>query len=291
MNSPDSPHAIAPCTHNGDSTRPSRPRVLSIAGTDPTGGAGIQADLKSFLAAGAFGMSVVTALVAQNAQGVRSIHTPPTDFLIEQLNAVFDDVDVDAVKVGMLGDIATIREVRGFLEAHPVGHLVVDPVTIASSGDRLLTAEAEEELRDFTHLADVITPNVPELALLTKTQVASSEEEAVAVARDYAALTQAVVIVKMGHLDGPEAGNVAVYPDGRTHRVSSQRIETKNTHGTGCSLSSALTARLAQPEPLDEALEWATSWLHRAIAAADDLQVGHGHGPVDHGIGLVHREV
>lgn len=279
MSSPNSPHSPRP-------SRPSRPRVLSIAGTDPTGGAGAQADLKSIMAAGGYGMSVITALVAQNTQGVRSIHTPPQDFLRDQLDCVFSDVHVDATKIGMLGDATTIRTVRTFLEQHPVPVLVIDPVTIASSGDRLLEPEAEDELRAFAHLATVLTPNIPELALMTETPEATSVEEAVGVAKKWAKETNATVIVKMGHLTGPEAGNIAVWPDGRTHAVSSPRIETKNTHGTGCSLSSALATRLGAGESIDEALEWTTRWLNAAIRAADDLQVGEGHGPVDHGVWL-----
>ena len=279
MSSPNSPHSPRP-------SRPSRPRVLSIAGTDPTGGAGAQADLKSIMAAGGYGMSVITALVAQNTQGVRSIHTPPQDFLRDQLDCVFSDVHVDATKIGMLGDATTIRTVRTFLEQHPVPVLVIDPVTIASSGDRLLEPEAEDELRAFAHLATVLTPNIPELALMTKTLEATSVEEAVGVAKKWAEETNATVIVKMGHLTGPEAGNVAVMPDGRTHAVQAERVETKNTHGTGCSLSSALATRLGAGEAIDEALKWTTRWLNAAIRAADDLQVGEGHGPVDHGVWL-----
>ena len=147
---------------------PLRPRVLSIAGTDPTGGAGAQADLKSIMAAGGYGMSVITALVAQNTQGVREIHTPPLDFLRAQLDSVFDDVTVDAVKIGMLGDTETIQTIRDYLQNHQVT-TVLDPVAVASSGDRLLTADAEDALRDFAAASSVVTPNLPELSLLTKT--------------------------------------------------------------------------------------------------------------------------
>ena len=144
------------------------PRVLSIAGTDPTGGAGIQADLKSIAAAGGYGMCVTTALVAQNTQGVREIHTPPQSFLRAQLDAVFDDVEVDAVKIGMLGDVETTRTVADYLAAHPVPVVVVDPVMVATSGDRLLSADAEEALRQLVRdHATVVTPNLPELAVLT----------------------------------------------------------------------------------------------------------------------------
>ena len=267
------------------SPSPLRPRVLSIAGTDPTGGAGIQADLKSIAAAGGYGMSVITALVAQNTQGVRNIHTPPLDFLRAQLDSVFDDVTVDAVKIGMLGDIDTIQAVRDYLQSHQVT-TVLDPVAVASSGDRLLTADAEDALRDFAAASSVVTPNLPELALLTKTKIASSEQEAVDIARTWAKETDTTVIVKLGHLAGPEAGNIAVAPSGETHKVSSPRVETKNTHGTGCSLSSALATRLGAGDSLEDALDWSTKWLNEAIANADRLLVGKGHGPVDHSVRL-----
>lgn len=270
---------------NINPSQPLRPRVLSIAGTDPTGGAGAQADLKSIMAAGGYGMSVITALVAQNTQGVREIHTPPLDFLRAQLDSVFDDVTVDAVKIGMLGDTQTIQTVRDYLQNHQVT-TVLDPVAVASSGDRLLTADAEDALRDFAAASSVVTPNLPELALLTKTDIASSEQDAVDIAAKWALETDTTVIVKLGHLAGPEAGNIAVAPNGQTHKVSSPRVETKNTHGTGCSLSSALATRLGAGDSLEDALEWSTKWLNEAIANADKLLVGQGHGPVDHSVRL-----
>lgn len=264
---------------------PLRPRVLSIAGTDPTGGAGAQADLKSIMAAGGYGMSIITALVAQNTQGVREIHTPPLDFLRAQLNSVFDDVTVDAVKIGMLGDTETIQTIRDYLQNHQVT-TVLDPVAVASSGDRLLTTDAEDALRDFAAASSVVTPNLPELSLLTKTELATSEQEAVEVAAKWAQETATTVIVKLGHLAGPEAGNIAVSPAGKTLKVSSPRVETKNTHGTGCSLSSALATRLGAGDSLEDALDWSTKWLNEAIANADRLLVGKGHGPVDHSVRL-----
>lgn len=280
-NSPD----INPSNPNPSNPSPLRPRVLSIAGTDPTGGAGAQADLKSIMAAGGYGMSVITALVAQNTQGVREIHTPPLDFLRAQLDSVFDDVTVDAVKIGMLGDTEAIQTIRDYLQKHQVT-TVLDPVAVASSGDRLLTADAEDALRDFAAASSVVTPNLPELALLTKTDLATSEQEAVDIAAKWAQETDTTVIVKLGHLAGPEAGNIAVSPAGKTHKVSSPRVETKNTHGTGCSLSSALATRLGAGDSLEDALDWSTKWLNEAIANADRLLVGKGHGPVDHSVRL-----
>lgn len=280
------------------------PRVLSIAGTDPSGGAGIQADLKSIAASGGYGMCVTTSLVAQNTCGVREVFTPPLEFLTAQLAAVFDDVTVDAVKIGMLGDADTIRTVRTWLSEHPVPVVVLDPVMIASSGNRLLQAEAEQALRDLVPLVDVITPNIPELAVLCEKEPAQTFDEAHEQAANLAAATGTTVIVKGGHLCGQDAGNTAVFPDGTCAHVRTPRLDSRNTHGTGCSLSSSLATRLgvellqhaeaAEPaadqkntltsDDTHRALQWSTRWLHESIAAGAGLQVGsgEGHGPVDH---------
>lgn len=279
------------------------PRVLSIAGTDPSGGAGIQADLKSIAASGGYGMCVTTSLVAQNTCGVREVFTPPLGFLTAQLAAVFDDVTVDAVKIGMLGDADTIRTVRTWLSEHPVPVVVLDPVMIASSGDRLLQAEAEQALRDLVPLVNVITPNIPELAVLCEKEPAQTFDEAHEQAANLAAATGTTVIVKGGHLCGQDAGNTAVFPDGTCAHVRTPRLDSRNTHGTGCSLSSSLATRLGvellqhaevaehtaeqsvlTSEDTHRALQWSTRWLHESIAAGAGLQVGsgEGHGPVDH---------
>ena len=280
------------------------PRVLSIAGTDPSGGAGIQADLKSIAASGGYGMCVTTSLVAQNTCGVREVFTPPLEFLTAQLAAVFDDVTVDAVKIGMLGDADTIRTVRTWLSEHPVPVVVLDPVMIASSGDRLLQAEAEQALRDLVPLVNVITPNIPELAVLCQKEPAQTFDEAHEQAANLAAATGTTVIVKGGHLCGQDAGNTAVFLDGTCAHVRTPRLDSRNTHGTGCSLSSSLATRLGvellqhteaaessegeknalTSEDTHRALQWSTRWLHESIAAGAGLQVGsgEGHGPVDH---------
>ena len=279
------------------------PRVLSIAGTDPSGGAGIQADLKSIAASGGYGMCVTTSLVAQNTCGVREVFTPPLEFLTAQLAAVFDDVTVDAVKIGMLGDADTIRTVRTWLSEHPVPVVVLDPVMIASSGDRLLQAEAEQALRDLVPLVNVIPPNIPELAVLCEKEPAQTFDEAHEQAANLAAATGTTVIVKGGHLCGQDAGNTAVFPDGTCAHVRTPRLDSRNTHGTGCSLSSSLATRLGvellqhaevaehtaeqsvlTSEDTHRALQWSTRWLHESIAAGAGLQVGsgEGHGPVDH---------
>ena len=264
-------------------TGKSVPRVLSIAGTDPSGGAGTAADMKSITAAGGYGMTVVTSLVAQNTTGVRSIHVPPVEFLRDQLAAVADDVHLDAVKTGMLADVTIIETVHSWLAEHRPATLVVDPVMVATSGDRLLAPEAEQAMCEYCATADVVTPNIPELAVLVGTEPATDVTEAIAQATDWAQRTQTAVIVKTGHLDGASAANIWVAADGHTITVPSTRIDTTNTHGTGCSLSSALATRLGAGDAPGKALAWTTAWLHEAIAHGADLQVGTGHGPVDHG--------
>lgn len=261
---------------------PSCPRVLSIAGTDPSGGAGLQADLKSITAAGGYGMAVVTSLVAQNTTGVRSIHTPPLSFLEEQLSTVFEDVEVDALKIGMLGSAETARLISRWLQEQPHGPVVLDPVMIATSGDRLLDVDAEAAIRALATAVDVVTPNLPELAVLVDQPEAADLTSAIEQARGFAAETNTIVIVKGGHLRGPAADNAVVRPDGSVHHVHNPRVETSNTHGTGCSLSSALATRIASGESVEKALGWSTVWLNESLRAADALQVGAGNGPVDH---------
>ncbi|NUL44589.1 bifunctional hydroxymethylpyrimidine kinase/phosphomethylpyrimidine kinase [Cellulosimicrobium funkei] len=258
------------------------PRVLSIAGTDPTGGAGTAADLKSITAAGGYGMSVVTTLVAQNTHGVRDLHVPPTAFLNQQLKAVSDDVTLDAVKTGMLGTTDIIATVDAWLDQNPPRILVVDPVMIATSGDRLLQPEAEQAMLAFCRRATVVTPNIDELAVLTGQPRATSEDDALDQATRWSAETGVAVIVKTGHLDGNRVTNTWVGPDGTRIPVPSTRVDTTSTHGTGCSLSSALATRLGCGDTPETALTWATGWLHEAILHGAALQVGSGHGPVDH---------
>ena len=262
-------------------TRPV-PNVLSIAGTDPTGGAGVQADLKSISACGGYGMSAITALVAQNTMGVREVHYPPTAFLRAQLDAVSDDVAIDAVKIGMLGTVEVIEVVREWLERVRPGVVVLDPVMIATSGDRLLDARAEAAIRDLAKLADVLTPNVPELAVLAVERPASGWEQTLAQARAVASATGALVLAKGGHLDDAVVSDALVGPDGVLTQVDHPRVDTRNTHGTGCSLSSALATRYAVTGDWPRALAEATDWLAAAIADADRLDVGQGHGPVHH---------
>ena len=269
--------------------RPVAPRVLSIAGTDPTGGAGIQADLKSIAANGGYGMAVVTALVAQNTTGVRSIFAPPVEFLAEQLEAVSDDVTIDAVKIGMLFDTGIIATVTDWLNANRPPVVVLDPVMVAASGDRLLTEQAEAALRELLRVADLVTPNVPELAALVGAEPATTTDEALRQARALAAASDVRVLMKGGHLDGDTAVDALVSPDGSATWFEAARIDTPHTHGTGCSLSSAIATLRVRTGDWAEAVRQAKAWLTESIAGAELLEVGRGHGPVSHFAGLWHR--
>ncbi|MDZ8172254.1 bifunctional hydroxymethylpyrimidine kinase/phosphomethylpyrimidine kinase [Microbacterium xanthum] len=258
------------------------PRVLSIAGSDPSGGAGIQADLKSIAANGGYGMAAITALTAQNTRGVTGVHVPPPGFLRAQLDAIADDIVIDAVKIGMLGTVAVIDEVAAWLGEHPVPIVVLDPVMIATSGDRLLDADAEDALRRMLPRADAVTPNIPELAVLAGEERAGDWAGALAQAQRVAARDGVVVIVKGGHLQADEAPDAVVTADGVLVDVAGERIATSSTHGTGCSLSSALATRFAATGDWGVALRESKRWLQEAIGAGAALAVGQGHGPVDH---------
>ena len=268
----------APAPHRGQAI----PRVLSIAGTDPTGGAGIQADLKSIAALGGYGMAVVTALVAQNTRGVREVHVPPTAFLTAQLDAVSDDVEIDAVKLGMLQSAEIIDTVREWLGRVRPPVVVLDPVMVATSGDRLLDPTAEEALRALASEVDLITPNLAELAVLVRRPRATSWGQALADARVLARATGTAVLLKGGHLDGADCPDAIVGPDGTAHEVAGARVQTRNTHGTGCSLSSAMATLRAGGAAWPDALVRAKAWLSGALAHADALGVGEGNGPIDH---------
>lgn len=267
-------------------TRRAIPRVLSIAGTDPTGGAGVQADLKSIAANGGYGMAVVTALVAQNTRGVRSVHTPPVAFLREQLRAVSDDVAIDAVKIGMLADAGVIGEVRRWLDECRPPLVVLDPVMIATSGDKLLDPSAEQALRDLILQVDLVTPNIAELAVLLAEPAAKSWAEAIEQGKRLSDQTGVTVLVKGGHFDGAESPDALVNTHGlltpSVIHVSSPRVSTKNTHGTGCSLSAAMATVQAKTGDWQQTLLEVKTWLHDALVHADDLEIGEGNGPIHH---------
>ncbi|WP_369069171.1 bifunctional hydroxymethylpyrimidine kinase/phosphomethylpyrimidine kinase [Kineococcus terrestris] len=264
--------------------------ALSVAGSDPSGGAGVQADLKTFGALGAYGTAVLTALTAQSTRGVAGVHPVPADFVRRQLDVLLDDVAVHAVKVGMLGSADVVRAVAGVLGERGAGPLVLDPVMVATSGDRLLDADAVDALRtDLLPLAALVTPNVPEAAVLLDAPPARTVQECVDQAEELHRRCGAVVLLKGGHLDGGDSVDVLAGA-GRTALVGRPRLDTTATHGTGCTLSSALAALAARapapPEPTTAGwlplVEEARDYLQGALAAGAGLGVGSGHGPVDH---------
>ncbi|MDV4158646.1 MULTISPECIES: bifunctional hydroxymethylpyrimidine kinase/phosphomethylpyrimidine kinase [Rhizobium] len=256
--------------------------VLSIAGSDPSGGAGIQADLKAFSARGVYGMAVLTALTAQNTQGVSGVHLVPPQFVADQINTVFADVRVDAVKIGMIANAGIADAVAGALTDHRDIPIVIDPVMIAKGGAALLAPEAVDVLtRRLLPLATLLTPNLPEAAALLHQPVATNRAEMAAQAERLRALGPAAVLVKGGHLDSDESPDVLATAAG-LHWFEARRVPTKNTHGTGCTLSSALAAALAKGASAREAVAIAKDYLAGAVAAAGSLTVGSGHGPVQH---------
>ncbi|MBY3468478.1 bifunctional hydroxymethylpyrimidine kinase/phosphomethylpyrimidine kinase [Rhizobium laguerreae] len=256
--------------------------VLSIAGSDPSGGAGIQADLKAFSARGVYGMAVLTALTAQNTQGVSGVHLVPPQFVADQINAVFADVRVDAVKIGMIANAGIADAVASALTDHLDIPIVIDPVMIAKGGAALLAPEAVDVLtRRLLPLATLLTPNLPEAAALLHQPVAANRAEMAEQAERLRALGPAAVLVKGGHLDSDESPDVLATAAG-LHWFEARRVPTKNTHGTGCTLSSALAAELAKGASAREAVAVAKDYLASAVATAGSLTVGSGHGPVQH---------
>lgn len=258
------------------------PVALTIAGSDPSGGAGIQADLKTFSALGVFGTSVITALTAQNTQGVTGVHVVPTPFVIAQLEALVTDIRLDAVKIGMLANAEVAEAVGTFLRHHPQQIVVLDPVMVATSGDRLLEEDAVQAVCALLPLSSVVTPNLAEAGLLLGVRPARDLAEMRSQALSLCALGAHRVLLKGGHL--AETGDaVDVFADAEgIVELRAPRIATTNTHGTGCTLSSALAALRPQREGWVETAKDAKSWLTGAIAAADDLEIGGGHGPVQH---------
>ncbi|MBI3704754.1 MAG: bifunctional hydroxymethylpyrimidine kinase/phosphomethylpyrimidine kinase [Rhizobiales bacterium] len=258
------------------------PIAVTIAGSDSSGGAGIQADLKTFAALGVYGASVITALTAQNTQGVTAIHDVPADFIAAQIDAVFSDLDVGAVKLGMLSQVAAIEAVAAGLVRHRAKNIVLDPVMVATSGDRLLANDAIDALRrELIPRALIVTPNLPEAAALTGANLARNEREMEIQAREILTLGARNVLIKGGHGEGEEAVDLLI-GQSEVVRLSAKRIATKNTHGTGCTLSSAIAAGLAKGRDLVSAVQEAKAYVTAAIAAAGTLQVGHGHGPLHH---------
>lgn len=258
------------------------PIALTIAGSDSSGGAGIQADLKTFAACGVYGASVISALTAQNTQGVTAIHQVPADFITAQMDAVFSDLDVRAVKVGMVSQRAAIEAIVAGLDRWTKGNVVVDPVMVATSGDRLLAPDAVDAVRTMLiPRAMLITPNLPEAAALLDAPLANRADDIIEQGRRLLALGCGAALLKGGHGEGAESTDYLIGHDGVV-TLAAPRIATRNTHGTGCSLSSAIAAGLAKGETLEASVREAKAYITAAIAAADRLNVGHGHGPVHH---------
>lgn len=287
MTIPHPAHSAAPA--------PVRPahylRVLSIAGSDSGGGAGIQADLKTFSALGCFGMTAIAAITAQNTCGVRAIHAVPADMLKAQIDAVVQDIGVDAVKIGMLATPETVRVVADAIREYQLPHVVLDPVMVATSGDRLIAPETADALKsELFPLVELITPNLDEGGWLLGRGIdgLNALEDA---ARELLALGAPAVLLKGGHLPGDWVVDQLVDRSGLSQRFESTRIVTHNGHGTGCTLSSAIAAELASGLPLPEAVARARSYILGAISAGAHVRTGAGHGPLNHGYAPVAQKI
>ena len=258
------------------------PRVLAIAGSDSGGGAGIQADLKTIAALGCFGMTAITALTAQNTTGVRAIHAVPLQMLADQIDAVVEDIGVHAVKIGMLHSADTARAVADAIDRHHLPHVVLDPVMIATSGAVLIDQEAIAVLvSQLFPRAELVTPNLDEAALLVGKPL-RSEADMEAAARHLIALGAKAVLIKGGHLTGDTVSDLLLTYDGELRWMRSPRIPTANTHGTGCTLSSAIASQLALGAPLPQAVQVAREYVRGALAAGAAVRTGAGSGPLNH---------
>lgn len=263
------------------------PNVLSIAGSDSGGGAGIQADIKTISANGVYASSVITAVTAQNTQGVKAIHDVPLDNIAEQIDAVLMDIKCNAIKIGMLSRPEVIHLVAEKIQQYDISSVILDPVMVATSGDQLLHSESVEVMKSvLMPLVQVVTPNLHEAAILTGLPVAKTREDMLKTAQAFVGLGVSSVLLKGGHLQGDvsEDALIEVLTDGQ-HQIrwfTSERIPTKNTHGTGCSLSSAIAAFLAKGSSLPKSVEHAKAYIQASINAADKLNVGQGSGPVHH---------
>jgi len=258
-------------------------RVLTIAGSDSGGGAGIQADLKTFAALGCYGMSAVTALTAQNTVGVSGIHPVPPDFAAAQISAVLEDIGADAVKIGMLYSAELIRVVAEQLRKFNAHNIVLDPVMVAQSGDRLLRDDAVGAITEYLMpLADVVTPNIPEAEVLVGRDIRSAADMRQA-ARDLGRFGSRSILVKGGHREEDDSSDLLyVCREDRFVTLTAERVGSRNTHGTGCTLSSAIAARLARGDTLEDAVRHAKDYISRAIRAGAGYILGRGHGPVHH---------
>lgn len=259
------------------------PIVLTIAGSDSGGGAGIQADIKTISATGGYACSVITAITSQNTLGVSAIHPIPVEHIESQLEAVFSDLNVVAVKVGMLADCEIIEMVAKKIRQYQPQYLVIDPVMVATSGDLLLKHQAIEVLkRELLPLADLVTPNLPEAAALVSSDVPRTEDDMGSMIEDLRSLGAQAVLLKGGHLESDTNSNDLLIEAHSCDLLRARRFATKNTHGTGCTLSSAIASYLAQGNRLHKAVYLGKQYISQAISHADELEVGQGHGPVHH---------
>jgi hydroxymethylpyrimidine/phosphomethylpyrimidine kinase len=258
-------------------------KVLTIAGSDSGGGAGIQADLKTFSAIGCYGMSVITALTAQNTRGVNGIHAIPPAFAVQQIEAVFSDMGADAVKIGMLYSAELIEAVAAALTKHSARKIVLDPVMVAQSGDKLLQDDAIEAIK--THLmplADVVTPNIPEASVLCGRPL-KQWSDIESAAETLAQHGSRSILIKGGHGDQNKSTDLLFLArENRFVSLTADRIATNNNHGTGCTLSSAIAGYMAKGNDIEDAIQKAKTFMNQAIAAGAAYKLGHGHGPVHH---------
>ncbi|MBB3190209.1 bifunctional hydroxymethylpyrimidine kinase/phosphomethylpyrimidine kinase [Halomonas cerina] len=258
------------------------PNTLTIAGSDPGGGAGIQADLKALSALGTYATSVITALTAQNTRGVTGVHPVPADFIAAQLDTLLDDIAIDAVKIGMVASREVAEVVREALSRQRPRWIVLDPVMVAKSGDILVDTAGIAAVREvLVPLADLITPNLPEAAVLLGSTTPTRRDAMAAMAPALMQLGAGAVLLKGGHLHGESCPDLLIDAAGH-HWLEGRRVATRNLHGTGCSLSSAITARLARGDDLPDAVARAKAWLEQALAQSYRLDVGQGQGPVHH---------
>lgn len=258
-------------------------RCLTIAGSDPSGGAGLQADLKTFSALGCYGMSAVVAVVDENTVGVTGVHPVPVNFVVGQIHSCLNDIGADAIKIGMLHSSELIQAVSRTLKEYDIDNIVLDPVMVATSGDPLLQPEAVATLRDvLVPQARVITPNIPEAEILLGRPV-QSQDELPEAARALSQGRRVSVLLKAGHLTDDRLVDIFYNAEDDTITpLESRRVHTANTHGTGCTLSSAFAASLAAGLPLTEAARRAKDYINDAIVAGAAYSIGHGHGPVHH---------
>ena len=257
-------------------------RVLSIAGSDSGGGAGIQADIKAISACGCYASTAITAVTEQNTVGVRGVHIVPADVVEGQIDAVLGDIGADAVKLGMLPTAEIVSVTARMIRKYEIKNVVLDPVMIATSGDRLVSQDAVEAIkRELFPLASIVTPNIPEASFISEVKIASGADFEVAATRIMEMGVRSV-LVKSGHLDGEQLSDVLFAPENKRYEYDYERIVTENTHGTGCTLSSAIASFLALGFPLNEAVGLAEDYVHKAIMCGAEYSLGKGHGPVHH---------